>query len=79
MKRMRGGILPLAAVIPALVAAGKAATLGAVSGAAGYGVKRGLRAVTQKKKKKAATPAQRRRLRNALLRGNPKSLIARRI
>ena len=52
MKRMRGGILPLAAVIPALMAAGKAATLEAVSGAAGYGVKRGLRAVTQKKKKR---------------------------
>ena len=49
-------MLPLAAIIPALATAGKAAALGAVSGAAGYGVNKGLRAATRKKK--AATPAQ---------------------
>ena len=75
MKRRRGGVLPLAALIPALIAGGKATALGAVSGAAGYGVKKGLRAATRKKK--AATPVQRRQLRNALLRANPKSIFAR--
>jgi len=40
------------ALIPALVAASKAAALGAVGGAAGYGVKKGLEAATRKKKKK---------------------------
>ena len=37
-KTQKGGLLPLAALIPALVAAGKAAALGGISGAAGYGV-----------------------------------------
>ena len=32
----------MAALIPALGAAGKAAALGGISGAAGYGVKKGL-------------------------------------
>ena len=36
-RRQRGGLLPLAALIPALMAVGKAAALGAVGGAAGYG------------------------------------------
>ena len=52
----RGGLLPLAALIPALIAGGKAAALAAVSGAAGYGVKKGLRAATRRKKE--ATLAQ---------------------
>jgi len=34
----------LAVLIPALVAAAKAAALGGISGAPGYGVKRGLEA-----------------------------------
>ena len=38
----RGGFFPLLALIPAAIAAGKAATLGAVSGAAGYGIKKAL-------------------------------------
>ena len=38
----KGGIFPLAAIIPALVAAGKAAALGAVGGGAAYGAKRVL-------------------------------------
>ena len=49
-RRQRGGILPLAALIPAAVAVGKAAALGGVSGAAGYGVKRGLKAALRRKK-----------------------------
>ena len=73
----RGGILPLAALIPALIAGGKAAALGAVSGAAGYGFKKGLRAATRKRR--APTTAERRRFKNVLRRGNPKSLMARRI
>ena len=40
MRVQKGGIFPLAAIIPALVAAGKAAALGAVSGGAAYGAKR---------------------------------------
>ena len=77
-RRQRGGILPLAVLIPAAVAVGKATALGGVSGAAGYGVKRGLKAALQRKKpKRAATPAQKRRLRRAQLRGNPGSQVAR--
>jgi len=41
-------LLPLAARIPALVAAGKAAALGGISGAAGYSVKKGLEAALHK-------------------------------
>ena len=44
----RGGILPF--LIPLLVAGGKAIAAGAVSGAAGYGVKKGLDAATRKKR-----------------------------
>ena len=43
-KTQKGGLFPLAALIPALVAAGKATALGGISGAAGYGVKKGLEA-----------------------------------
>ena len=42
----------MAALIPAAVAVGKAAALGGVSGAAGYGVKRGLKAALRQKKTK---------------------------
>lgn len=46
----KGGILPLA-ILPLLALAGKAAAAGAISGAAGYGVKKGLEAATNKNKK----------------------------
>ena len=46
--KQRGGILPF--LIPAAIALGKAAALGAVSGAAGYGAKKGIQAATRKKK-----------------------------
>ena len=52
-KRRRGqsgGILPIA-LIPLLALAGKATASGAIAGAAGYGVKKGLEAATKKKKK----------------------------
>ena len=42
-KRQKGGILPLAAVIPAIIAAGKAAGLGAAGAAAGFGTKKSPR------------------------------------
>ena len=41
-RNQRGGLYPLLALIPAAIAAGKAAALGAVSGAAGYGIKKAL-------------------------------------
>ena len=42
-RRQHGGILPLLALaVPALVAASKAAALGGVGAAPGYGVKKGL-------------------------------------
>ena len=44
----KGGILPLA-ILPLLALAGKAAAAGAISGAAGYGVKKGLETATKKK------------------------------
>ena len=44
----QGGVIPLLALLaPALAAAGKAAALGAVGGAAGYAAKRGLAAATR--------------------------------
>ena len=54
----KGGILPLAALIPALIAGGKAIAAGAVGGAASYGVKKGLEAVTKKRKKKKRLTAK---------------------
>lgn len=50
-KRQKGGILPLAAVIPAIIAAGKAAGLGAAGAAAGFGTKKALEAITRKRRK----------------------------
>ena len=49
-KTQKGGLLPLAALIPGLVTAGKAAAPGGISGAAGYGVKKGLQAASRKRK-----------------------------
>ena len=54
-RRQRGGILPF--LIPLAIAAAKAIAAGAVSGAAGYGVKKGLDAATRKRRQ--LTPAQR--------------------
>ena len=50
-RRQRGGLLPLAALIPALIAGGKAVALGAASGAASYGAKKGLEAAFQKRRR----------------------------
>ena len=47
-RRQRGGILPF--LVPLALAAGKAIAAGAVSGTAGYGVKKGLEAATRKKR-----------------------------
>ena len=44
----QGGILPF--LVPLLIAGGKAIAAGAVSGAAGYGIKKGLEAATRKKR-----------------------------
>ena len=51
-RRQRGSLLPLAALIPALIAGGKAVPLGAVCGAASYGAKKGLEAAFQKKRRR---------------------------
>ena len=50
-KTQKGGLFPLATLIPALVAAGKAAALGGISGAAGYGVKKGFQAASRKRRR----------------------------
>ena len=55
-RKQRGGILPF--LIPAAVAIGKAAAPGAVSGAAGYGAKKGIQAATRKKKVEKISAAQ---------------------
>ena len=55
-RKQRGGILPF--LIPAAIALGKAAALGAVSGAAGYGAKKGIQAATRKKKVGKISAAQ---------------------
>ena len=49
--RQKGGLLPLAALIPALIAGGKAVGLGALGGGASYGVKKALEAATRKRRK----------------------------
>ena len=49
-RRQRGGLFPLAALIPALIAGGKALTLGAAGGAASYGAKTGLEAAFRKRR-----------------------------
>ena len=50
-RRQKGGLLPLAALIPAFMAAGKAIGLGALGGGASYGVKKALEAATRKRRK----------------------------
>ena len=46
--RQRGGILPLPALMLALITGSKAVALGAAGGAAGYGAKKALQAATCK-------------------------------
>ena len=62
----QGGIIPL--LVPLAIAAGKAIAAGAVTDAAGYGVKKGLNAATRKKRvgniSHAQAEANMRRLRN---------------
>jgi len=49
-RTQKGGLLPLA-LIPALVAAGKVAALVGISGAAGYGVKKGVEVASRKRRR----------------------------
>ena len=55
-RKQRGGILPF--LIPAVIALGKAAALGAASGAAGYGAKKAIQAAARKKKVGKISAAQ---------------------
>ena len=55
-RRQRGGFLPF--LVPLLVAGAKAIATGAVSAAAGYGVKKGLEAATRKKRVGKISAAQ---------------------
>ena len=50
--RQKGGLLPLAALVPAFIAAGKAIGLGALGGGASFGAKKALEAATRKRRKK---------------------------
>ena len=50
--RQKGGLLPLAALVPAFIAAGKAIGLGALGGGASFGAKKALEAATRKSRKK---------------------------
>ena len=50
-RRQRGGLLPLAALIPALIAGGKAVAFGAAGGAASYGAKKGWKRPFGKKRR----------------------------
>ena len=55
-RRQRGGIVPLAALVPSLMAVGKAAGLGAAGAAGGFGAKKMLKTLFKKKGyKKRAT------------------------
>ena len=47
----KGGLLPLAALKPAFVAAGKVAALGEISCAAGYGVKRTIGSASRERRR----------------------------
>lgn len=51
-RRQKGGILPLATLVPALIAGGKALGLAAAGSGASYGVNKVLDAITRKKKKR---------------------------
>ena len=50
-RMQRGGLFPLAALIPALIAGGKAVAFGAAGGAASYGAKNGLEAAFRKRRR----------------------------
>ena len=50
--RQKGGLLPLAELVPAFIAAGKAIGLGAPRGGASFGAKKALEAATRKKEEK---------------------------
>ena len=55
-RRQRGGVVPLAALVPGLMAVGKAAGLGAAGAAGGFGAKKMLKTLFKKKGyKKRAT------------------------
>ena len=51
-RKQKGGILPLAAAIPALITVGKAVGLGAAGGAASYGVQKVMQAMFKKRGRK---------------------------
>ena len=51
-RKQQGGVVPLATVIPALVAAGKAAALGVIGSAAGHQTKKWLDAKQKRYKKR---------------------------
>ena len=51
-RRQRGGILPLAALIPAAMALGKTVALGAAGGAAGFGTKKALQAIARSRRRR---------------------------
>ena len=57
-ERQKGGLLPLAALKPAFVAAGKVAALGEISCATGYGVKRTLGSASRKRRRSKYTKEQ---------------------
>ena len=48
----KGGILPLAAAIPALIAVGKTVGLGAAVGGASFGAQKAMQAMFKKKKRR---------------------------
>ena len=51
-KKRKGGALPLAAIVPGLVAAGKTVGLSALGGAASYGSKSALKKLMKRKRRK---------------------------
>ena len=51
-RKQKGGVLPLAAAIPALIVVGKDVGLGAAGGAASYGGKKAMQALFKKTKKR---------------------------
>ena len=51
-KRQKGGLLPLAVLVPAFITADKAIRLGALGGGASFGAKKALEAATRKRRKK---------------------------
>lgn len=49
-RKQKGGIFPLAALLPALIARGKAVGLGALGGAALFGAKKRSDTITKRKR-----------------------------